>query len=49
MSILNEISELVIKGDIMGTKAKVAEAVDQKVDATSILNDGLMPRHQRDR
>ena len=43
MSILNEISELVIKGDIMGTKAKVAEAVDQKVDATSILNDGLMP------
>lgn len=43
MSILNEISELVIKGDIMGTKAKVAEAVDQKIDATSILNDGLMP------
>ena len=43
MSILNEISELVIKGDIMGTKAKVAEAVEQKVDASEILNNGLMP------
>ncbi len=43
MSILNEISELVIKGDIAGTKIKVAEAVEQNVEATSILNDGLMP------
>ena len=43
MSILNEITELVIKGDIMGTKAKVAEAVEQKVEATDILNNGLMP------
>lgn len=43
MSILNEISELVIKGDIMGTKAKVAEAVEQKIEASAILNEGLMP------
>ena len=43
MSILNEITELVIKGDIMGTKAKVAEAVEQKLEATDILNNGLMP------
>ena len=43
MSILNEISELVVKGDIAGTKAKVAEAVEQKLDAQVILNEGLMP------
>ena len=43
MSILNEISELVIKGDIANVKAKVSEAMEQKVDASSILNDGLMP------
>ena len=44
MSILNEITELVIKGDIMGTKAKVAEAVEQKArremdEAEEILGD----------
>lgn len=43
MSILNEISELVIKGDIANVKVKVQEAMDQKVDANAILNDGLMP------
>jgi len=43
MSILNEISELVIKGDIAGTKAKVAAAVEAKEDAQVILNQGLMP------
>lgn len=43
MSILNEISEAVIKGDIPGTIAKVKEAVEQKLDPNSILNDGLMP------
>lgn len=43
MSILNEISELVIKGDIANVKVKVTEAMEQKVDANSILNDGLMP------
>lgn len=43
MSILNEISELVIKGDIAAVKGRVAEAVDQKLDPNVILNEGLMP------
>ncbi len=43
MSVLTEMAELVIKGDINGTVAKVKEAVDQKIEATTILNDGLMP------
>ena len=43
MSVLNEISECVIKGDINGTKAKVNEAVAANEDAQVILNEGLMP------
>lgn len=43
MSILNEISELVIEGNVEQTKAKVEVAVEQGIDAVSILNDGLMP------
>ena len=43
MSVLNEISELVIKGNIAGVKGKVAEAVEQKLDPNVILNEGLMP------
>ncbi|MDO4554187.1 MAG: corrinoid protein [Lachnospiraceae bacterium] len=43
MSILNELTELVIKGDVNGTPAKVQEAVDQGLDAQVILNEGLMP------
>ncbi|SHJ71216.1 5-methyltetrahydrofolate--homocysteine methyltransferase [Dethiosulfatibacter aminovorans DSM 17477] len=43
MSILNEISELVIAGNIAGTQAKVESAVEEGIDAVSILNDGLMP------
>lgn len=43
MSVLNEISELVIKGNVNGVKEKVAEAVAQKLDPDSILNEGLMP------
>lgn len=43
MSVLNEISELVIKGNIAGVKGKVAEAVEQKLDPNAILNEGLMP------
>ena len=43
MSILTEMSELVIKGNIAGCKAKVQEAVDQGVDAREILDNGLMP------
>jgi 5-methyltetrahydrofolate--homocysteine methyltransferase len=43
MSIFNELSELVIKGNIAGCKAKVQEAVDQGEDPTAILNEGLMP------
>ena len=43
MSVLNEISELVIKGNIAGVKGKVSEAVEQKVDPNVILNEGLMP------
>ena len=43
MSVLNEISELVIKGNIAGVKGKVSEAVEQKLDPTVILNEGLMP------
>ncbi len=43
MSIFNELSELVIKGNIAGCKAKVQEAVDAGEDPTAILNEGLMP------
>lgn len=43
MSILQEISELVIVGNIASTKAKVEEAVSQGLDANQILNEGLMP------
>ena len=43
MSVLNEISELVIKGNIAGVKGKVSEAVEQKLDPNVILNEGLMP------
>ena len=43
MSVLNEISELVIKGNIAGVKGKVTEAVEQKLDPNVILNEGLMP------
>ena len=40
---MNEISELVIKGNIAGVKGKVSEAVEQKLDPNVILNEGLMP------
>ena len=43
MSVLTEISELVIKGNIAGVKGKVSEAVEQKLDPNVILNEGLMP------
>ena len=43
MSVLNEISELVIKGNIAGVKGKVSEAVEHKLDPNVILNEGLMP------
>ena len=43
MSVLNEIYELVIKGNIAGVKGKVSEAVEQKLDPNVILNEGLMP------
>ena len=43
MSILNEISELVIAGNIAGTQEQVEKAVEEGIDAVSILNDGLMP------
>lgn len=43
MSILNELTELVIKGDLKNVTAKVSQAVDEKIDAQVILNDGLMP------
>ena len=42
MSVLNEISELVIKGNIAGVKGKVSEAVEQQLDPNVILNEGLM-------
>ena len=43
MSILNEISELVIAGNVDQTKAKVEIAVSEGIEAVSILDDGLMP------
>lgn len=43
MSILNEISELVIAGNVDQTKAKVETAVSEGIEAVSILDDGLMP------
>lgn len=42
MAILNEISEAVIAGNVNGAKDLVEQAVDQKIEANSILNDGLM-------
>ncbi|KNZ43612.1 corrinoid protein [Acetobacterium bakii] len=42
MSLLNEISEAVIAGNVEGTREKVKLAVQQEVNASSILNDGLM-------
>lgn len=42
MSIITEISELVIMGNVAQTQTKVEEAVEQGIDATTILNEGLM-------
>lgn len=43
MGILQEISEAVINGDAASIKAKVQAALDEKVDARKILDDGLLP------
>jgi 5-methyltetrahydrofolate--homocysteine methyltransferase len=43
MTILKEIAELVIVGNVDQTKAKVEQAVRDGIDATTILNEGLMP------
>lgn len=43
MSILNELTDLVIKGDVKNITAKVEEAVQQNMDPQVILNEGLMP------
>lgn len=43
MSILKELTDLVIKGDVKNITGKVEEAVQQNVDPQVILNEGLMP------
>ena len=43
MSTLNEISQLVVKGQFAAIKAKVQEALDEGIAADAILNDGLLP------
>ncbi len=43
MSILKEISELVIAGNVAATKTKVEGAVKEGLDAVTILNEGLLP------
>ena len=43
MSILNEIKDLVIAGKVPQVKVAVQTALDQNIDAQSILNDGLLP------
>jgi 5-methyltetrahydrofolate--homocysteine methyltransferase len=43
MSILQELTDLVIAGNYMNIKAKTQEAVDQGLSAKEILDGGLMP------
>lgn len=43
MSILQELTDLVIAGNFMNIKAKTQEAVDQGLTAKEILDSGLMP------
>ncbi len=43
MTILKELTDLVIKGDVKNITGKVEEAVQQNVDPQVILNEGLMP------
>ncbi len=43
MSILQELSDLVIAGNYLNIKAKTQEAVDQGLTAKEILDGGLMP------
>lgn len=43
MSILQELSDLVIAGNYLNIKAKTQEAVDQGLSAKEILDGGLMP------
>lgn len=42
MSILNEISELVCQGDTTNIKVKVESAINDGIDAKSILDEGLI-------
>lgn len=42
MALLQEISQAVIAGNVAETVAKVEAAVSEKIEASSILNDGLM-------
>ncbi|WP_410173281.1 B12-binding domain-containing protein, partial [Eubacterium aggregans] len=42
MALLQEISQAVIAGNVADTVAKVEAAVSEKIEASSILNDGLM-------
>lgn len=43
MSILQELTDMVINGDLKSITGKVSEAIDQGVDAQVILNEGMMP------
>ncbi|MEA4891067.1 MAG: corrinoid protein [Peptococcaceae bacterium] len=43
MSILQELTDLVIAGNFMAVKAKTQEAVDQGLGVKEILDGGLMP------
>ena len=43
MSTLNEISQMVVTGQVRTIKAKVQQALDEGTSAQSILDDGLLP------
>ena len=43
MSTLNEISQMVITGQIRTIKAKVQQALDEGIGAQEILDGGLLP------
>ena len=43
MSTLNEISQMVVTGQVRTIKAKVQQALDEGISAQNVLDDGLLP------
>ena len=43
MSTLNEISQMVVTGQVRTIKAKVQQALNEGISAQNVLDDGLLP------